>query len=112
MGNALGHLHKTERQSYVAVISGVKIKSLTKLVCRYVSIRLTLRFMQQEVPGDQRFCNPSSKTYHFGKFASILDISLINLIIQRTVNLRADLGNLKRGDQDTNKPYGQYSFIG
>ena len=34
MGNALGHLHKTERQSYVAVISGVKIRSLTELVCR------------------------------------------------------------------------------
>ena len=55
----LGHLHKTERQSYVAVISGVKIKSLTELVCRYISIRSTLRFMQQEAPGDQRFFNPS-----------------------------------------------------
>ena len=112
MGNALGHLHKIERQSYVAVISGVKIKSLTELVCRHVSIRSTSRFMQQEVPDDQRFCNPCSKTYHFGKFASILNISLINLIIQKTVMLRADLENLKRGDQDTKKPYGQYSFIG
>ena len=68
--------------------------------------------MQQEAPDDQRFFNLSSKTYHFGKFASILEVSLINLIIQRTVMLRADLENLNRGDQDTNKPYGQYSFIG
>ena len=68
--------------------------------------------MQQEAPDDQRLFNLSSKTYHFGKFASILDVSLINLIIQRTVMLRADLENLNRGDQDTNKPYGQYSFIG
>lgn len=54
--SALGHLHKTGRQSYVAVISGVKILSLTELVCRYGSTRLKLRFMQQEAPGDQRFC--------------------------------------------------------
>ena len=44
--------------------------------------------------------------------ASIYNCKMAYLIIQRTVMLRADLENLNRGDQDTNKPYGQYSFIG